>query len=131
MAPLIERLDHVALVARDAGSTAAFYCDWAGMEVIHERSDGAEVQWVRQKDDPSGLIIVIIGTGEERPGGPMDHFGFHVVSRADVDAIAERARAAGVLVDGPKYSGPVVGYSCEIRDPDGNQLEFSCEQLKA
>jgi catechol 2,3-dioxygenase-like lactoylglutathione lyase family enzyme len=131
VAPLIERLDHVALMARDAAASAAFYCEWADMEVIHERSDGAEVRWVRRKDDPAGLIIVIIGAGEERPGGHMDHFGFHVGSRADVDDIAERARAAGVLVAGPEYAGPVVGYWCEIRDPDGNQLEFSCEQLKA
>jgi catechol 2,3-dioxygenase-like lactoylglutathione lyase family enzyme len=131
MAPSIERLDHVALMASDAAASAAFYCEWAGMEVIHERNDGAEVRWVRGKDDPSGLIIVILGLGGERPGGHMDHFGFHVTSRADVDDIAERARVAGVLVDGPKYSGPVVGYWCEIRDPDGNQLEFSCEQLKA
>jgi catechol 2,3-dioxygenase-like lactoylglutathione lyase family enzyme len=131
MTPAIERLDHVALLAQDAAASAAFYCEWAGMEVIHERSDGAEVRWVRLKDDPTGLIIVILGLGEEGQNGHMDHFGFHVPGRADVDAIAARAKAAGILVEGPKYSGPVVGYWCEIRDPDGNQLEFSCDQLKA
>jgi catechol 2,3-dioxygenase-like lactoylglutathione lyase family enzyme len=131
MSPSIERLDHVALLASDAEVSAAFYCDWAGMEVIHERNDGAEVRWVRRKDDPSGLIIVVLGVGSEGGPGQMDHFGFHVSSRADVDDIAERAQAAGILVEGPKYAGPVVGYFCQISDPDGNQLEFSCEQLKA
>jgi len=131
VAATIERLDHVALMASDAAASAAFYCEWAGMDLIHERNDGAEVRWVRLKDDPDGLIIVIIGLAGERQAGRMDHFGFHVAARSDVDAIAERARAAGVLADGPKYSGPVVGYWCEIRDPDGNLLEFSCEQLKA
>ena len=125
-----ERLDHVAILASDAKASAAFYCEWAGMEVIHERDDG-EVCWVRSKDDPSGLIIVILGLGAENERGNMEHFGFHVSSRANVDDIAQRARAAGILVNEPRYDGPVVGYFCEIRDPDGNKLEFSCEQLKA
>jgi len=130
----IERLDHVALQTPDAQRAARFYCDWAGMRVVHERRDpGSEhrVSWVRLAHDPSGLILVFF-EGEEVPTrGPMDHFGFHVSDRADVDAIAERARAAGVLADGPAYLGPVVGYVCLLRDPDGNLLEFSCEQLKA
>jgi len=48
-----------------------------------------------------------------------------------VDALAARARLAGILVEEPTYAGPVVGYFCMIQDPDGNLLEFSCEQLKA
>jgi hypothetical protein len=27
------------------------------------------------------------------------------------------------------YRNPVVGYICLIRDPDGNNLEFSVEQV--
>jgi catechol 2,3-dioxygenase-like lactoylglutathione lyase family enzyme len=49
MSPSIERLDHVALLASDAQASAAFYCEWADMEVIHERSDGAEVRWCGTK----------------------------------------------------------------------------------
>jgi catechol 2,3-dioxygenase-like lactoylglutathione lyase family enzyme len=128
--PAIERLDHVALLTRDAAASAAFYQTWAGMEVIHDRNDGARVIWVRMPGQPAGLTIVMIGTQEERPKGYVDHFGFHVAARADVDDIAARASAAGILEDGPKYGGPVVGYFCVIRDPDGNELEFSCEQLR-
>ncbi len=130
---MIERLDHVALLTADAGKTARFYCEWAGMEIIHDRRDPGSahrVSWVRLKHDPSGLIIVLVETDEDRRGGRMDHFGFHVTSRSDVDAIAEKARREGILVDEPNYAGAVVGYFCTIRDPDGNLLEFSCEQLK-
>jgi catechol 2,3-dioxygenase-like lactoylglutathione lyase family enzyme len=130
----IERLDHVALQTRDAARAARFYCEWAGMRIIHERRDPGSahrVAWVRLEDDQAGLIIVLVETDEARLDGRMDHFGFHVTSRADVDAIAARAREAGILVDEPAYAGPVVGYFCTIRDPDGNLLEFSCEQLKA
>ncbi|MGE0101868.1 MAG: VOC family protein [Blastocatellales bacterium] len=131
---MIERLDHVALLTRDVERTSKFYCDWAGMKVIHRRQDPGSthrVSWVRLEGDGNGLIIVLVEVDEERAGGRMDHFGFHVTDRAEVDSIAERARAAGILVDEPTYAGPVVGYFCTIRDPDGNILEFSCEQLKA
>ncbi|MBI1760392.1 MAG: VOC family protein [Acidobacteria bacterium] len=130
---MIERLDHIALMATDIERTAQFYCDWAGMEIIHDRRDPGHthrVIWVRRKADPAGLIIVLIENERTYPHGRMDHFGFHISSRAAVDALAERARAAGILVDAPQYAGPVVGYYCMIKDPDGNLIEFSCDQLK-
>lgn len=130
----IERLDHVALITADARRAAQFYCAWAGMRVIHERLDPGSthrVSWVRLAHDDSGLIIVLVEGEPEASRGRMDHFGFHVTDRADVDAIADRARVAGILVDEPQDAGPVVGYYCMISDPDGNLLEFSCEQLKA
>lgn len=130
---MIERLDHIAMLTADALKMARFYCEWAGMQIIHERrGEGSThtVSWVRLEHDPSGLIIVLVETDEDRQRGRMDHFGFHVSNRADVDSIAEKARREGILVDPPIYAGPVVGYFCTIRDPDGNLLEFSCEQLK-
>jgi lactoylglutathione lyase len=30
---------------------------------------------------------------------------------------------------GPMYRNPVVGYICLVRDPDGNNIEFSVEQV--
>jgi catechol 2,3-dioxygenase-like lactoylglutathione lyase family enzyme len=126
----IEALDHVALMTRNAAASAAFYQEWAGMEVIHERNDGAHVVWVRLPGQQHGLTIVMIESPEERPRGYVDHLGFHVTSRTDVDDIATRAKEAGILSDGPSYGGPVVGYFCVIRDPDGNELEFSCEQFR-
>jgi catechol 2,3-dioxygenase-like lactoylglutathione lyase family enzyme len=130
----IERFDHVALQTTDARRAARFYCEWAEMEVIHERQDPGSphcVTWVRMAGDKTALIIVFFEADERQPAGRMNHFGFHVLNRAEVDRIAERARAAGILVDEPQYAGPVVGYFCTIQDPDGNLLEFSCEQLKA
>ena len=130
---MIERLDHVAMMTADIERAAQFYCDWAGMEVVHDRRDPGHthrVIWVRRTGDAAGLIIVFIQNENDYPHGRMDHFGFHVSTRAEIDAIAERARAAGVLVDAPQDAGPVVGYFCTIRDPDGNLVEFSCDQLK-
>ena len=39
------------------------------------------------------------------------------------------AKEDGTLVLGPRYMNPVVGYICLVRDPDGNQVEFSVEQV--
>jgi catechol 2,3-dioxygenase-like lactoylglutathione lyase family enzyme len=130
---MIERLDHVALIISDAQRAAEFYCDWAGMRIIHDRQDAGSthrVSWVRLAQDASGLIIVLVEGEADNSKGRMDHFGFHVTDRSDVDTIAARARSAGILIDEPQYAGPVVGYFCTIKDPDGNLLEFSCEQLK-
>lgn len=130
---MTERLDHIAMMAADIERTAQFYCEWAGMEIVHDRRDPGHthrVIWVRRKADPAGLIIVLIENEREYPRGRMDHFGFHLTSRAAVDELAERARAAGILAEAPQYAGPVVGYYCMIKDPDGNLVEFSCDQLK-
>lgn len=133
----VERLDHVAVRSSNIERSTRFYCEWAGMEVIHDRRDPGHthrVVWVRLAQAAGSLTIVMIesenGGLQGWPKGTMDHFGFHVTSRAEVDSIAERASAAGILVDAPQYAGPVVGYFCTIKDPDGNLLEFSCEQLK-
>ncbi|MBL8168831.1 MAG: VOC family protein [Acidobacteria bacterium] len=129
---MLERLDHIALFTSDARRAAAFYCEWAGMKILHERlEEETRVVWVRLAHDDNSLMIVLLETDEQRPSGWMDHFGFHVGNRAEVDEIAARARRAGILAEEPQYAGPVVGYFCMIRDPDGNLLEFSCEQLKA
>jgi catechol 2,3-dioxygenase-like lactoylglutathione lyase family enzyme len=104
------RLTHVALAVRDAAATVAFYERFAGLGVVHERvDDGTRVVWIG-----------------EHPEAP--EFGFAVESRAAVDEVAARAREAGVLAAEPKWGGPVVGYYCILRDPDGHGVEFSYGQ---
>ena len=50
-------------------------------------------------------------------------------TRDKVDQIAAMAEEEGILVLGPMYRNDVVGYICLIRDPDGNNVEFSVEQV--
>ena len=59
----------------------------------------------------------------------ISHLGISCNSRAEVDEIAERARAEGNLLLGPMYRNEVVGYICIVTDPDGNNIEFSVEQI--
>ena len=52
----------------------------------------------------------------------------HGTIRDAVDAMAEKARAAGYLVWEPRQEPYPVGYYCGVRDPDGNMVEFSYGQ---
>jgi catechol 2,3-dioxygenase-like lactoylglutathione lyase family enzyme len=124
------RLTHVALRVKDLDRSVAFYRKYAGLFVVHERQEeGTRVVWLSEKAEDPEFVFVLIPmphTEEERPG--VHHFGFSLASRADVDAVAATARADGVLRDGPRDAGPVVGYFCIVEDPDRNWLEFSFGQ---
>jgi len=125
------RLTHIALRVTDLTTSAAFYAKYAGLVVAHEREeeDGTRVVWLAERaEDPSFVFVLIpmAHSAGERPG--VHHFGFSVESRADVDAIAATARADGMLREGPRDAGPVVGYFCIVEDPDRNWVEFSFGQ---
>jgi predicted lactoylglutathione lyase len=59
---------------------------------------------------------------------PFAHIGIEMTSRAEVDAIAERARVAGCLSWEPQQMPAPIGYICAATDPDGNVVEFSHDQ---
>ena len=59
----------------------------------------------------------------------FSHFGISMDTREDVDKIAAMAKEDDILVLGPMYRNEVVGYICLIKDPDGNNVEFSVEQI--
>lgn len=76
------------------------------------------------------FVIVLFPAGAGETPGPrsLQHLGFAVGSRAEVDAAAAAARAEGILRIEPTYAGPIVGYFCIVEDPDGNGVEFSYGQ---
>jgi catechol 2,3-dioxygenase-like lactoylglutathione lyase family enzyme len=130
----IESLNHIAMLVKDAAVSAEFYKRYCGMEIIHDRQDNEiHVSWLRVPSQKDGFMIVLLETlGElSTEPGNMDHLGFYVESRKDVDEIAAMARKEGILLSEPEYAGPIIGYYCMVRDPDGYMAEFSCEQMKA
>ena len=121
-------LTHVALFVRDTAATVGFYQRFAGLHIVHQRvDDGVRVVWLsEQTQDPEFVIVAItLAPGASSVPPQMAHLGYDVASRAAVDDIAARAAAEGVLVHGPADAGPIVGYFCMLRDPDGNLVEFS------
>jgi predicted lactoylglutathione lyase len=71
------------------------------------------------------FVLVIV---QDEVKALLDHFGFQCDTRAEVDRIAELARARNILVEPPTDVGGVVGYFTSVRDPDGHVVEFTYGQ---
>ncbi len=123
---------HIALQVNDIERSIAFYAEFCGMKVIHDRSDpeANRVVWLGWGEDPPKFVIVLLGSPyETNVQPPWQHIGMAVDSRAEVDAAYERALAAGLKnLWAPFDAGEIVGYYCGVPDPDGNMVEFSFGQ---
>ncbi|HEY2773016.1 MAG TPA: VOC family protein [Candidatus Binatia bacterium] len=118
---------HVALFCRDIEASVGFYARHVGLHEVHRRSDdGTIVVWMAEAGRSEDFVLVLLGIlPPDRGEGPVAHLGYAMGSRDDVDRAASRGLADGIEVQGPIYAGPVVGYYCMLRDPDGNRVEFS------
>jgi lactoylglutathione lyase len=146
-APPDSLFTHVALPVRDLDATLDFYRKYTTLELIHERTDpetGLRSVWLANSRDRTEaaarfVLVLICGSLPSQVTGDIkeeygfltsiSHLGISLSTRDEVDRIAEMAKQDGILVLGPRYMNPVVGYICIVRDPDGNQLEFSVEQV--
>lgn len=140
-------LTHIALPVRDFDKTLAFFSKYTSLVNIHQRFDeetGLRTAWLANERDitPDGarfVIVLICGALPKKITGDIEehygfltsisHLGLGVDTRADVDRIAAMAKEEGCLLLGPMYRNEVVGYICLVTDPDGNNIEFSVEQV--
>ena len=139
-------LTHIALPVSNLDATLAFYAKYTTMEKIHERYDEEthmRSAWIANTEDKTAtsarfVIVIMEGKLPTQITGDIKeeywflrsiaHLGISLDSREDVDRIAAMAKEDGCLVLGPVYRNAVVGYICLVRDPDGNNVEFSVEQ---
>jgi catechol 2,3-dioxygenase-like lactoylglutathione lyase family enzyme len=119
-------MTHIALHVSNLDASLAFYREFCGLKVVHERVDeGARVVWLAEDGKERAFVLVFIEGGRRAPQAPddMSHLGFALESRDAVGEIASRGRAH--LVWPPRDLPYPVGYFCALRDPDGNIIEFS------
>lgn len=124
-------MTHVAVRTTDMEASLDFYRRYARLRVVHERVDNeTRVVWMSHRTDDPDFVIVLLTMPHEPVKEPssMDHFGFAVDSREEVDRIAELARSEERLKWGPAEGGPILGYLVMVRDPSGNTCEFSFGQ---
>jgi catechol 2,3-dioxygenase-like lactoylglutathione lyase family enzyme len=115
----------------DLDASLEFYERYAGMQVVHRRTDpdtGSSVAWISDLSRPFVLVLIEVPTVDASLGGMYCHVGLGVAQRSDVDELCTRALADGRTVFGPLDSGPPVGYWAYIVDPDGHNLEISYGQ---
>ena len=122
---------HVALPVTELERSIAFYAAYAGMEVVHRRSQASdpqrEIAWL---SDLTRRFVLVLAESESvgQPLGPFAHLGVACASPEDVDALCERARSEGRLRREPSDYGVAAGYLAFLADPDGHTLELSYGQ---
>jgi len=122
-------LTHIALKARDIDASIRFYAEYANMSVVHKREEetGVRVVWLSDKTRP--FVIVLMESHEVTTVlEPFAHLGVGCASKEEVDRLAEKAKAEGILAKEPADYGYPVGYFVFVRDPDGHMLELSYGQ---
>jgi catechol 2,3-dioxygenase-like lactoylglutathione lyase family enzyme len=154
VAPPTSLLTHIALPVRDLDATLAFYRKYTTLEIIHEREDPEtklKTAWLANAGDKTDrvgeggapgatfVIVLIAGSLPKNITGDIkeeygfltsiSHLGISCDTRDDVDRLAAMAKEDGCLLLGPMYRNAIVGYICVVKDPDGNNLEFSVEQI--
>lgn len=122
-------VSHLDLSVSDVESSARWYSEVLGLHRLRRADLDNRIMIVLRHDD-SGLIIGLIQHrepvadrfDEHRPG--LDHIGFTVVDRSDLDVWQTHLAELGVehspVQDAPSGTGTALVF----RDPDNIQLEF-------
>jgi catechol 2,3-dioxygenase-like lactoylglutathione lyase family enzyme len=113
-------LRHLALKVKDAQASKAFYCGCFAMSVVWE-------------PDPDNVYLSSgtdnLALHREDAGGPgaLDHLGFIVDTKAEVDRLAEALRARGVRIAAEPRDHRDGSRSFYCLDPDGLRIQVLYE----
>lgn len=110
---------HIALQVQDLEACERFYVDLLGMRLL--RRAHADLVYLTLDNDNLSLSRASEPTG----GDPqrLDHFGFVVDRREDVDAWHAYLREAGVVINSAPHDHGDGGRSFYCLDPDGNSVQ--------
>lgn len=145
----VRNVSHIAIGVRDMDRSLPFWTDVVGLHVtldtVEEFKVGGEVVrrrgvYLREREGPDDAFVVLDQQLSQSPEGSpkplfevgLHHFGFWV---DDLDAIHDRAQAAGVTVmvrpgrrgaDSTTYGEPRgrLVRAMFLNDPDGNVIQF-------
>lgn len=114
-----EGLTHIHLMVRDLDRSLAFYRSVFGME---EQFRAGPMVFLRTAGGRDTITLNHDPSFEGGSGG-VDHFGFRLKNKADLErAIAEVKAAGGQTVDRGEH-GPDSPYAY-VKDPDGYRIEL-------
>jgi len=137
--PPKQRWTHLALIVKDIDTSIDWYEKHTHLELMTKNEDengyGAWMGDPTEADAPFILVMAQFFEGKDpfAPAvhgilGPFAHIGIEVMEREHIDQIAEKAKEEGCLALGPVQMPPPIGYICFLKDPDGNNVEFSHDQ---
>ena len=113
-------LRHLALNVRDPQASKRFYADCFGMDVV----------WEPDPDNvylSSGWDNLALHRAPAPAPGALDHLGFIVDSREEVDLLAERFRGQGVTIAAEPRDHRDGSRSFYCLDPDGLRVQVLFE----
>jgi catechol 2,3-dioxygenase-like lactoylglutathione lyase family enzyme len=113
----VEAISAVTLVTRDMDAAVAFYTG-LGFRLLY---GGGRADFTSMRAGPGFLNLQRVP--EWRP--PASVWGRVIFYVDDVDALYERALAAGLRPDAPPTDAPWNERFFHIRDPDGHELSFA------
>ncbi len=115
-----EGLTHIHLLVADLARSLRFYREVFGFEELFW--EGSTMVFLRPRNSNDTITLNEAPEGAGRPGG-IDHFGFRLVDKQELDsAIEEVTRAGGRLVErGERAPGRPFAY---VADPDGYTIEL-------
>jgi catechol 2,3-dioxygenase-like lactoylglutathione lyase family enzyme len=119
-------INHITIRVNDIDRAEEFYGDILGFELLRKMGKSMAVYQVGSEDT---IVLVEAETSYDTSSRDfrVDHFGFYLDSEDKVDEMAAYFREKEVTV----LSGPANrkrGRFVFISDPDGNMLEFFCEE---
>jgi catechol 2,3-dioxygenase-like lactoylglutathione lyase family enzyme len=113
-------LRHLALNVRDPQASKRFYSDCFGMRVV----------WEPDPDNvylSSGWDNLALHRSEKTAPGALDHLGFIVDAREEVDRLAAAFRAKGVTIANEPRDHRDGSRSFYCLDPDGLRIQVLFE----
>ncbi len=122
------RFTHINFPVLDIEESLEFYRKWLHLEVQLDRRPKGDTVWLTTPEQhklgiPDFVFVIYEGNISRK-----DHFGFQVDSREHLNALAEEAEEAGILVYGVTDLGADVGSFIQIRDPSGHIWEYTYGQ---
>jgi glyoxylase I family protein len=129
--PSISGRVEVNLTVRDPASSAAWYSELLGLEVLYDfAGEDGRLHYVALVEPKSQLVLCLVGH-LEHSGEPfsefhtgLDHLEFLVDRRQDLNGWAERLNRLGISHSGVKEPEYTRNAMLTFRDPDNIQLEF-------
>jgi catechol 2,3-dioxygenase-like lactoylglutathione lyase family enzyme len=123
---------------RSLEDSIAWYGRYTPLRVLHRMADEYGVgAWLADPADAVPFVLVLsefapetdpFGYAPHTVLGPYAHLGFELESREAVEEVAARAAAEGILTYPCSLMPPPIGFICFVEDPDGNTIQFACDQ---
>ncbi|KQN46938.1 bleomycin resistance protein [Serratia sp. Leaf50] len=124
------KIAHIALWTHNLETQARFWVNFFDAEINEKYSSqtnlGFESYFVKIADDIAVELMTKPGVTECLPDNSTRgwaHLAISVGGQDEVDALARKAEALGILVSQPRTTGDGY-YEAVIKDPDGNLIEI-------